>query len=70
MRYIIQKGDTLSDLAKRFNTTVKALADANSIKDPNKIYAGQAMTVPGPATGAAGLDMWGVVKRFLTWPGR
>jgi LysM repeat protein len=46
MIYTIQKGDTLSALAKRFNTTVEALARTNNIKDPDKIYAGKTLSVP------------------------
>ncbi len=41
----IQSGDTLSGLAKRYNTTVDALAKANSLKDPNKIQAGRTLKV-------------------------
>ncbi|MDO5112178.1 MAG: LysM peptidoglycan-binding domain-containing protein [Clostridia bacterium] len=46
MRYTIQKGDTLSALAKRFRTTVDALAKRNGIKDINRIYAGDALDLP------------------------
>jgi LysM repeat protein len=46
MEYKIKKGDNLSSLAKRFNTTVEALAQANGIKDVNRIYAGKTLTVP------------------------
>ena len=45
--YTVQKGDTLSGIAKRYGTTVAALAAANGIKDPNKIYVGQVLTIPG-----------------------
>lgn len=45
--YKIQRGDTLSGLAKRNNTTVDALAKANNIKDVNKIYAGRSLNIPG-----------------------
>lgn len=38
--YTIKSGDTLSALAKRFGTTVGALANANGISDPNRIRAG------------------------------
>ena len=37
----VKRGDTLSEIAKRYNTTVKALAEANNIENPNKIIAGQ-----------------------------
>lgn len=47
MQYTIQKGDTLSALAKRFRTTVGALAKRNNIKNVNKIYAGDSLDLPG-----------------------
>lgn len=37
----VKRGDTLSAIAKRYNTTVKALAEANGIKNPNLIQVGQ-----------------------------
>jgi LysM repeat protein len=43
--YKIQKGDTLTSLAKRFDTTVSAIATENKIADPNKIIAGQTITI-------------------------
>lgn len=46
--YTIQRGDTLSGLARRFGTTVDQLAQANGIADPNKIMAGAALRVGAP----------------------
>lgn len=43
--YIIQPGDTLSGIAKKFNTTVEKIAKDNNIKDINKIYAGQSLII-------------------------
>jgi predicted chitinase/LysM repeat protein len=42
----IKWGDTLSALARRYNTTVSALARANKISNPDKIYAGRALVIP------------------------
>jgi len=39
--YTIRKGDTLSEIAQRFGTTVADLAKKNGIKNPNKIIAGK-----------------------------
>jgi len=50
--YQIKSGDTLSAIAKKYNTTVAALASANGISDPNKIIAGKSLTIPS-ATPAA-----------------
>jgi LysM repeat protein len=46
MEYTIKSGDNLSTLAKRFGTTVEALAQANGIKNVNLIYAGKTLNVP------------------------
>jgi len=44
--YIIQRGDTLSRIAARFNTTTATLAQLNGITNPNTIYAGQRLIIP------------------------
>lgn len=44
--YKVKRGDTFSELAKRFGTTVAELQRINGIKDANKIYAGQTLKVP------------------------
>ncbi|MCS6843630.1 MAG: LysM peptidoglycan-binding domain-containing protein [Caldilineales bacterium] len=44
--YRVQRGDTLSGIAARFNTTVDALARLNGITNPNHIYAGQLLRLP------------------------
>ena len=43
--YIVVKGDTLSSISKRYNTTVKALVEANNIKNPNVIHIGQQIKI-------------------------
>lgn len=45
--YVVQQGDTLSGIAARFNTTVTTLAQLNNIVNPNLIYPGQTLRVPG-----------------------
>lgn len=47
--YRIKAGDTLSALSRRFGTTVKALAEANGIENPNRIVTGRMLKVPGLA---------------------
>lgn len=44
--YKVQKGDTLSGIAAKFGTTVKALAKLNKIDDPSKIHVGQVLKIP------------------------
>lgn len=44
-KYVIVKGDTLSSIAKRYNTTVAALQKANKISNANKISIGQEIVI-------------------------
>ena len=45
--YTVKKGDTLSGIAKKYGTTVNALAQLNNIKNVNLIYVGQKLTISG-----------------------
>lgn len=44
--YIVQPGDTLFGIAKRFSSSLEAIAAANGIADLNLILIGQRLTVP------------------------
>jgi glycosyl hydrolase family 25 len=46
IRYKIKKGDTLSEIAIKYNTTVAELVRINSIKNPNIIYANEILLIP------------------------
>ena len=46
MKYNIKAGDTLSQIAKDNNISVKELAELNNITDVNKIYAGRTLNIP------------------------
>ncbi|MEU3712905.1 LysM domain-containing protein [Streptomyces catenulae] len=41
----MRAGDTLSDIAARYGTTVAKLAKANGISNPNLIKAGQTIKI-------------------------
>ncbi|HEY5753210.1 MAG TPA: LysM peptidoglycan-binding domain-containing protein [Chthoniobacterales bacterium] len=45
----IQKGESLSSIAKKYGTTVDVLAKLNHISDPRKILAGQKLKLPPTA---------------------
>lgn len=45
--HIVQPGETLYLIALRYGMTVDALAAANSITDPDRIYVGQVLIIPG-----------------------
>lgn len=44
--YIVKKGDTLWNIAKKFGSTVEDIVRTNGIEDENKIYSGQKIYIP------------------------
>jgi len=44
--YRVKRGDTLEWIARKNDTTMKALMKANKIKSRNRIYAGQRLKIP------------------------
>lgn len=77
--YTVVKGDTLSELAQRFGTTVSNLVNLNNIKDPDFIVVGQELKLSGSATGSttnvssrATIDVFGLQSNtdrtvYATW---
>ena len=51
-RHIVRPGESLATIAKRYGTTVEALARANGITNPNRIYAGAALLLQANAPAA------------------
>lgn len=44
--YVVQPGDTLLNIARRFNTTLGTLVQLNGISNPNRIFVGQRLQLP------------------------
>ncbi len=44
--YVVQRGDTLSAIARRYNTTIDAIASLNNIQNPSLIHHGQELKMP------------------------
>ncbi|MBI1239445.1 MAG: peptidoglycan DD-metalloendopeptidase family protein [Alphaproteobacteria bacterium] len=53
----VRRGDTLSQIADRYGVSTRDLQAANGLSNPNRIYPGQRLALPGytPATRTAGL---------------
>jgi LysM repeat protein len=51
--YTVARGDTLAGIARRFGLTPAALVAANSLANPDWIFAGQVLNIPGGTAAAA-----------------
>ncbi|MBU3143171.1 SPOCS domain-containing protein [Clostridium sp. CF012] len=45
--YVVQSGDTLWKIAKKYNTTMQEVARVNGIEEPNVIKVSQKLIIPG-----------------------
>ncbi|CAN5729696.1 hypothetical protein BH09MYX1_BH09MYX1_25910 [soil metagenome] len=45
--HVVQRGHTREAIAHRYHVTVKAIADANHIRDPLRLRIGQQLVIPG-----------------------
>jgi LysM repeat protein len=55
--HTVQQGETLSSIARRYGTSWQAIAQANSLVNPNQIYVGQKLRIPtsgGSSGGSSG----------------
>lgn len=47
-RHRVNKGETISTIARRYGISQRALVDANKLRSRHRIYVGQVLTVPVP----------------------
>ena len=45
--HVVRKGDTVWKLSKRYGTTMQAIILANNLRNPDLIYPGQTLFIPG-----------------------
>lgn len=50
--YVVSWGDTLTSIARRYGITVSAIIQANQVFDPDFIYVGQRLAIPGTSPAA------------------
>ncbi|SJZ56706.1 BsuPI-related putative proteinase inhibitor [Selenihalanaerobacter shriftii] len=46
MEYVVKRGDTLYKIARRFNTTVAEIVEANQLQNINVLEVGQVIIIP------------------------
>lgn len=71
--YTVSPGDTLSAIAAKYRTTVSKLAAMNHIANPNFIYPGQRLQIPGDSdfgrntyTVRPGDTLWQIAQEYGT----
>ena len=68
-RYRVQRGDSLSSIARRFHTSVAALARENSIDPASILRAGAVLRIPSSCAGSRSPTLASSLDRALAVPG-
>lgn len=50
-QHVVRRGETLSSIARSYGVSVNSLMQANNIRDPNRIFVGQRLCIPGGGGG-------------------
>jgi murein DD-endopeptidase MepM/ murein hydrolase activator NlpD len=60
--HVIESGESLYTVARRYNVTAQAIIQANGFSSPDKIYVGQKIVIPGKASTLMALGPKGGAK--------
>lgn len=76
INYKVQRGDTLSEITLKYNTTISSIVSLNNIQNPNLIYIGQVLKIMKNNSSLqeqksyyivnAGNTLWGIARRYNT----
>lgn len=74
--YTVKRGDTLSIIAKTYNTAVQSIVELNNIQNPNLIFTGQNLIIETNLSKSTtsyitytvkrGNTLWGISRRYNT----
>jgi murein DD-endopeptidase MepM/ murein hydrolase activator NlpD len=64
--HVIESGESLYTVARRYNVTAQAIIQANGFSSPDKIYVGQKIVIPGKASTLAAFGPKGSAKPETT----
>lgn len=49
-KHTVADGETAFGIARRYGVSVEALAQANELRDPSRLYVGRVLDIPAPST--------------------
>src|SRR5262245_19645855 len=55
IEYVVQAGDTIFSIGRHFSVSPWAIITANHLNNPNRIYPGQVLVIPGATGNTASL---------------
>ncbi len=67
--HVVEPGDTLFSIARAYGVSPYEIAKANSLMDPNQLYPGQALVIPGGGGYMMPMHSPGGVQKYVVQPG-
>ncbi len=64
--HVLQKGETLYAISKKYEVPYEALASANSITDPTKVKIGTVLVIPSVHLVTKGETLYGIAREYGT----
>ncbi|MCP3740373.1 LysM peptidoglycan-binding domain-containing protein [Rossellomorea sp. BNER] len=65
--HVIQRGETLWQIANRYRANISQIVDANELPDPNRLLVGQSLVVPSVERShrvRTGETLWQIAQRY------
>ncbi|HLA42302.1 MAG TPA: LysM domain-containing protein, partial [Aggregatilineales bacterium] len=62
--HVVQRNETLSEIAQTYGTTIESLMVVNSLADPDKLQVGQRVIIP-----VSGVSTLGLLETHMVEPG-
>ncbi len=66
LNHTVVPGETVWLISQKYDTTVAAVAGANNLANPNLIYSGQMLSIPGKHRVAPGETLWLLSQHYGT----
>ena len=62
--HVLQKGETLYGLSRKYHVPADAIMSLNKISNPDSLRAGQKLRIPGVYTVTKGDTLYGIARKF------